>query len=64
VETGEKTHTQQHSNWSRFRMSLWILRVLVLGEDAMVLMLKEKHLKFLVNSPRKRKLTMEQRFIM
>jgi hypothetical protein len=43
-------------------MSLWILRVIVLGEDAMILMLEEKHLKFLVNSSRKRKLTMEQKF--
>jgi hypothetical protein len=45
-------------------MSLWILRVIVLGEDAMILMIEEKNLHLLVNSPRKRKLAMMQRFIL
>jgi hypothetical protein len=55
---------QQHSSWSRFSMSLWILRVIVLGEDAMILIIEEKNLRLLVNSPRKRKLAMMQRFIL
>ena len=43
-----------HSAWSRFRMTLWALRVAVLGPGPWLLIRNEENLQRLQNSPRRR----------
>jgi hypothetical protein len=45
-----------HSAWSRFRMTLWALRVAILGRGPWLVIRDEQHLERLCNSPRKRHL--------
>lgn len=49
-----------HSAWSRFRMSLWALRVAILGKGPWLLIRNEENLLRLCNSARKRGLVSDQ----
>ena len=50
------SNPRTHSPWSRFRMTLWALRVAILGHGPWRLMRDERYLDRLCNSPRKRHL--------
>lgn len=53
-EEGKNPRT--HSAWSRFRMTLWALRVAVLGRGPWLVIRDERNLERLCNSPRRRRL--------
>jgi hypothetical protein len=53
-EKGKNPRT--HSAWSRFRMTLWALRVAVLGRGPWLVIQDEHNLERLCNAPRHRRL--------
>ena len=52
----KKNNPRTHSAWSRFRLTLWALRVAVLGRGPWLVIRDQQNLERLCNSRRKRKL--------
>lgn len=51
-----KKNPRTHSAWSRFRMTLWALRVAILGRGPWLVIENSENLERLCNSRRKRAL--------
>jgi hypothetical protein len=52
----KRKNPRTHSAWSRFGMTLWALRVAVLGRGPWLVIRDEHNLERLCNSPRRRRL--------
>jgi len=56
IPEGKKKNPRTHSAWSRFRMTLWALRVAVLGRGPWLVIENPENLERLCNSRREREL--------